>query len=107
VRSVARLLLAFVFCVALTTSLLFTATLVTDTVESRGDWGQFEASMRHYSDRLEWGPNGSLVLHRAEHPVATFFAMFAGTVIVTLASAYGFTRLGTPSTRRSQDPIAS
>lgn len=106
-RSVARLLLALVFCVALTTSLLFTLTLVMDAIESRGDWGQFEASMRHYSDRLEWGPDGSLVMHRAEHPVATFFALFAGSVTVTLASAYGFTRLGTTSTRRSQDPIAS
>ena len=79
---------------ALTMSLGFTLTLAMDTIEADGDWEQFEAGMHHYSDRLEWGPDGRLVMHRAAYPVATFFAFYAGTCVVTAASAWAFHRLG-------------
>lgn len=92
-RSIAGVLLAAVFMVALTTSLGLTLVLVKDVIQSRGDWGEFEAAMRHYSDRLDSGPDGRLVMHRAEHPVAAFLAMFAGSWVVALLSAYGFHRL--------------
>ena len=80
----AGLLLAPLFAVALLLAIATTFTLVKDAIDSRGDASSFESRIRHYSDRLEVGPDGSLVSHRASHPIAMFVAMTVASWVVVL-----------------------
>jgi len=87
------LLLTPVFAVALLFSLAMTFILVKDVIEARGDWDTFEAQTRHYSDGFDVAADGSLLVHRAAHPVASFLAMVAGSWVVAGLAWYVLERL--------------
>jgi hypothetical protein len=89
----AGLLLAPIFAVAMLSALGATFLLFSNLAESRGDWEQFEAQLRHYSDRLETAPDGSFELRRAPHPVAAFLGIVAGSWAVALLLGYLIERL--------------
>ena len=86
-------LLVPVFAVALLFSLGTTFILARDVLAARGDWGAFEAQMRHYSDRLDVAADGSLVLHRAPFPVASFVATLVVGWFVALVAGYLLERI--------------
>jgi hypothetical protein len=90
---VAGLLLIPLFAVAVLAALMMTYTLVKDGIGSGGDPADFEALLRHYSDRLEVRPDGSWVLHKAPHPVASFLAFFVGSWAVATLLGYVLERL--------------
>lgn len=89
----AGLLLAPVFAVALLLAVGLTVVLIEHAIDSRGNWEQFEGSMRHYSDRLEATADGALVMHEAAHPVAMYMGVLAGSWVVALLLGYAIERL--------------
>ena len=98
-KFVAGLLLIPVFAVACLAALGFTSLLITNTIEAWGDWDSFVAQMRHYSDRIEVTPDGAILMHRARHPVATFFGMLAAACMTALLTGYALRRLFPRTTR--------
>jgi hypothetical protein len=89
----AGLLLIPLFAVSLLIALALTFTLVKDAIESKGDFAAFEGNVRHYTDTIETGPDGSFIFRRASHPVATLFAAFAVSWAVVLLIGYTLERL--------------
>ena len=92
-RFAAGFLLALVFAAALLSSLGMTFQLVMHAVECRGDWGCFEAHMRHYSDRFEVTADGSFVSYSVPHPVRSFVIMLVVAWVVTMLVALALHRL--------------
>ena len=89
----AGLLLIPLFAGAVFVALLMTFTLVRDGIASKGHLDDFEARVRHYSDRLEVTPDGSLIIHRAPHPVAPLLALLVGSWAVAGFLGYVLERL--------------
>lgn len=97
----AGFLLAPLFAAALLCSLGTTFLLVKDMIAAQGDWEAFEAQMRHYSDRLETAPDGSLKLNRAPYPVGSFLLTLGTCWIVALLLGYLLERLRRDVWRKS------
>lgn len=94
------LALALVFAAAAVSAVVLTYVTVQDAVLSFGSLDEFEARVRHYSDRLEADEEG-LRLVRSPHPIALHFGMLALAWIVVIACATALRSLQRSFGRRS------
>lgn len=90
---VAGLVLSLVFAAAAVASVAGTFAILKDGITSKGVPGQFEAHMRHYTDRLETAPDGTLRLIRAEHPTLQVIGSTVVAWLVVVASGVALRRV--------------
>lgn len=103
-RFAAGLLLAILFAGSVVVALAFTYAIVSNAIESGGEWERFEGSLRHYTDTWEVTGDGSFAIRRASWPVMQMLAFCVGAWLVAVAIAYAISRLSASSFGRR--PVA-
>lgn len=105
-RFAVGLLLALVLCAAAVTALGMTVVTIKDAVASGGSPAEFEARIRHYSDRFEQTDGGLLIIQRP-HPLVLHFGMLAVSWAVTLGATVALRRvLGTQQNHNTASPAS-